>query len=150
MTTYAGLPDAEDHLMPIYHIAYHGYKRQPTNKEMQERMAMFQAAFAAASFVEEGFLGHYFGPDDGYHDAVCVKFKDLEAYRAHMRAPHGPDQASHLRQNVARIRAFDIITPHEPADTKAKIIELYKERWTLFPDVAKVLREEVDARLPYL
>jgi hypothetical protein len=83
-------------------------------------------------------------------DAVCVKFKDLEAYRAHMRAPHGPDEATHLRENVARITAFDIITPDEPADTKAKIIELYKERWTLFPDVAKVLREEVDARLPYL
>ena len=111
---------------------------------------MFQAAFAAAPFVEEGFVGHYFGPEDGYHDAVCVKFKDLEAYRTHMRAPHGPDEVTHLRENVARVRAFDIITPDEPADTSAKIIELYKERWKLFPDVAKVLREELDARLPYL
>jgi hypothetical protein len=24
-----------------------------------------------------------------------------------MRAPHGPDEATHLRENVARIRAFD-------------------------------------------
>ena len=136
--------------MPIYHIAYHGYKRKPSDKEMQERMAMFQAAFAAAPFVEEGFVGHYFGPEDGYHDAVCVKFKDLEAYRTHMRAPHGPDEAANLRETVARIRVFDIITPDEPADTAAKIIELYKERWRLFPDVAKVLREEVDARMPYL
>ena len=67
-----------------------------------------------------------------------------------MIAPHGPDEANHLRQRVARIRAFDIITPDEPADTQAKIVELYKERWNKFPDVAKVLREEVDARLPWL
>jgi hypothetical protein len=136
--------------MSIYHIAYHGYKRNPTDEEMNERMAMFRAAFAAAPFVEEGFVGRYFGPEDGYHDAVCITFKDLDGYRAHMSAPHGPDEATHLRENVARIRGFDIITSDEPADTGAKIIELYKERWKRFPDVAKVLREEVDARLPYL
>jgi hypothetical protein len=45
-----------------------------------------------------------------------------------MRSPHGPDEAAYLRENVARIRAFDIITPGEPSDTKTKIIELYKER----------------------
>jgi hypothetical protein len=67
-----------------------------------------------------------------------------------MRSPHGPDEATYLRENIARIRAFDIITPDEPSDTEAKIIELYKERWDQFPDVAKVLREEVDASLPYL
>ena len=32
-----------------------------------------------------------------------------------------------------------IISSDEPADTGAKIIELYKERWKLFPEVAKVL-----------
>jgi hypothetical protein len=137
--------------MPIYHIAYHGYKYRPSAKEMNERLAMLQAAFDAAPYVEEGFGGHYFrNPEDGYHDAVCVKFKDLEAYRAHMLAPHGPDEANYLRENIARIRAFDIITPDEPAGTGAKITELYKERWKLFPDVAKVLREKVDASLPYL
>ena len=29
-----------------------------------------------------------------YHDAVGVKFKNLQEYRAHMLAPHGPDEAS--------------------------------------------------------
>jgi hypothetical protein len=79
-----------------------------------------------------------------------VKFKDIDDYAIHMRAPHGPDEASHLRQMVARVRSFDIVTPDEPADTAEKIIALYKERWELFPDVAKVLREEVDAQFPYL
>jgi hypothetical protein len=118
---------------------------------MEERLAMLNAAFAAAPYVEEGIAGHYLGnPKDGFHDAAYVKFKDLEAYRSHMRAPHGPDEATYLRENVARIRAFDIITPGEPSDIKAKIIELYKERWELFPDVAKALREDVDASLPFL
>jgi hypothetical protein len=67
-----------------------------------------------------------------------------------MLASHGPDEANHLRRHVARVRAFDIISSDEPANTGAKIIELYKERWQLFPEVAKVLREEIDARLPYL
>lgn len=136
--------------MPIYHIAYHGYKQKPSDHELQQSFAMFQAAFAAAPHIEHRFAGHYFGPEEGFHDAVMVKFKDLAAYRVHMIAPHGPDEANHLRQRVARIRAFDIITPDEPADTQAKIVELYKERWNKFPDVAKVLREEVDARLPWL
>jgi hypothetical protein len=135
--------------MPIYHIAYHAYKSKPTEEQLMAQMAMFQGAISGASFVEDGFLGRYFGPED-FHDAVCIKFKDIESYRAHMIAPHGPDEANHLRANVARIRAFDIITPDEPTDTGAKIIELYKERWKLFPDVAKVLREVVDAKLPYL
>lgn len=112
---------------------------------------MLNAAFTAAPFVEEGIAGRYLGnPKDGYHDAACVKFKDIEAYRTHMRAPHGPDEATYLREHVARIRAFDIVTPDEPSDTEAKIIQLYKERWELFPDVAKVLREYVDASLPFL
>ena len=112
---------------------------------------MFQAAFTAAPFVDEWFLGCYFGnAEDGYHDAVCVKFTDLEAYRTHMRLPHGPDEAAHLREQIARIKAFDIITPDEPVDTGEKIVELYKERWKLFPDVAKALREDVNASLPYL
>ena len=54
--------------MPICH----GYWRKPSNTEMQERMAMFPGAFTVASFVEEGFVGHYFGPEDGYHDAGCA------------------------------------------------------------------------------
>jgi hypothetical protein len=137
--------------LAIYHIAYHGYKRAPSEKEMEDRLTMLNAAFAAAPFVEEGIAGRYCGnPKDGFHDAACVKFKDIEAYRTHMRSPHGPDEATYLRENIARIRAFDIITPDEPSDTEAKIIELYKERWDQFPDVAKVLREEVDASLPYL
>ena len=61
--------------MPIYHIAYHGYRHKPSDKEMQERLAMFQAAFAALPYIEVGFVGRYFGPEEGYHDAVCVKFK---------------------------------------------------------------------------
>jgi ubiquinone biosynthesis protein COQ9 len=117
---------------------------------MEERLAMLNAAFAAAPYVEEGIAGHYLGdPKDGFHDAAIVKFKDVEAYKSHMRAPHGPDEATYLRENVARIRAFDIITPGEASDTKAKIIELYKERWELFPDVARVLKE-LEASLPYL
>ena len=74
-----------------------------------------------------------------------MNFKDLDAYRLHTQAPHGPDEATHLRENVARVRAFDIITADEPADTAEKIIELYKMRWEMFPDVAKALREDVDA-----
>jgi hypothetical protein len=65
-----------------------------------------------------------------------VKFKDLEAYRTHMRLPHGPDEAAHLPQHIARIRAFDIITPDEPADT-AEIIQLYKERCEMLREVAR-------------
>jgi hypothetical protein len=137
--------------MAIYHIAYHAYKRAPSEKETSDRLAMLNAAFAAAPYVEDGFVGRYLGnPPDGYHDAACVKFKDIEAYRTHMRSPHGPDEATFLRENVVRIAAFDIITSDEPSDTEAKIIELYKERWELFPDVAKALREEVDASLPFL
>jgi hypothetical protein len=95
------------------------------------------------------FGGHYVGPEEGFYDAVYVKFKDLEAYRTHMRVPRGPDEAAHLPQHIARIRAFDIITPAEPANT-AEIIQLYKERWEMFRDARKVLREEVDAQRPYL
>jgi hypothetical protein len=137
--------------MPIYHISYHGYKRDPSPKETEENLVIFNAGLAAAPHIEEFFVGRYLGnPHDGYHDATCVKFKDLDAYRIHMRSPHGPDQATHLRENVARVRAFDIITADEPADTAEKIIELYKERWELFPDVAKVLREDVETSVPYL
>ncbi|EFV13826.2 hypothetical protein [Segniliparus rugosus] len=137
--------------MAIYHIAYHGYKRKPTMEEAEQRLSMFNAAFSAAPYIEEGNAGRYLGnPEDGYDDAAWVKFKDIEAYGIHMRAPHGPDEANSLRETVARVRSFDIITPDEPADTPQKIIELYKQRWELFPDVAKVLREEVDASFPYL
>ena len=137
--------------MAIYHIAYHGYRREPSPEEMQERLAMFNAGLATVPYIEEGFAGRYAGnPADGYHDAVCVKFKDLQAYRIHMQAPHGPDEATHLRENIARVRSFDIITAEEPADTAEKIIELYKMRWELFPDVAKALREDVETQFPYL
>lgn len=137
--------------MAIFHIAYHGYRRAPSPEQMQAHLAMFGAGLAAAPYIEESFVGRYAGnPADGYDDAACVKFKGLEAYRIHMRSPHGPDEATHLRENVARVRAFDVITAEEPADTAEKIIELYKMRWELFPDVAKVLRDDVDAHFPYL
>lgn len=137
--------------MAIYHIAYHGYKRASSAEETATQLAMFNAGFAAAPYIEEFFVGRYAGnPADGYHDAACVKFKDLEAYRIHMQSPHGPDEATHLRENVARVRAFDILTADEPADTAEKVIDLYKMRWELFPDVAKVLREDVDTHFPYL
>jgi hypothetical protein len=137
--------------MAIYHIAYHGYRNKLPEAEMQQHLAMLNAAFAAAPYAEDGAAGKYLGsPDDGFDDAAWVKFKNIDDYAIHMRAPHGPDEASHLRQMVARVRSFDIVTPDEPADTAEKIIALYKERWELFPDVAKVLREEVDAQFPYL
>lgn len=137
--------------MAIYHIAYHGYKRTPSAADMDRQVAMFIAAFEAAPNVEDFFVGRYAGnPADGYHDVACVKFKDLDGYRIHMESPHGPDEAAHLRENVARVAAFDVLTPDEPADTADKIIELYKERWERFPEVAKVLREDVDTHFPYL
>jgi hypothetical protein len=59
--------------MAIYHIAYHAYKRAPSEKETRDRLAMLNAAFAAAPYVEDGFVGRYLGnPPDGYHDAACV------------------------------------------------------------------------------
>jgi len=79
-----------------------------------------------------------------------VKFKTIDDYAVQMRSPHGEDEATHLKALVARVRSFDIITPDEPADTAEKMIGLYKERWELFPDVAKVLRENVEAHFPYL
>jgi hypothetical protein len=137
--------------MPIYHISYHGYRRILSPKEMEKNLAMLTAGLEAAPHIDDFFVGRYLGnPRDGYHDAACVKFKNLDAYRIHLRSPHGPDQAAHLRENVARVWAFDIITADEPADTAEKIIQLYKERWELFPDVAKALREDVETRVPYL
>lgn len=137
--------------MAIYHIAYHGYKHNPSPEQMEKQVAMLNAAFAAASYVEDGAAGRYLGnPDDGFDDAAWVKFKDIDDYAIHMRSPHGPDEAAHLKEMVARVRSFDIITPDEPPDTAEKIIGLYKQRWELFPDVAKVLREDVDTHFPYL
>lgn len=135
----------------IYHIAYHGYRQKPSQEQFEAQVAMLNAAFAAASYIEDGAAGRYAGPiEDGFDDAAWVKFKSIDDYAIHMRSPHGPDEAVHLREMVARVRSFDIITPDEPADTAEKIIGLYKERWELFPDVAKVLREEIDAHFPYL
>ena len=137
--------------MAIYHIAYHGYKRKPSPEQMEKQVAMLNAAFAAAPYVEDGAAGRYLGnPDDGFDDAAWVKFNDIDDYAIHMRSPHGPDEAAHLKEMVARVRSFDIITPDEPPDTAEKIIGLYKQRWELFPDVAKVLREDVDTHFPYL
>lgn len=100
---------------------------------------------------KQGAAGRYLGnPDDGFDDAAWVKFKDIDDYAFHMRSPHGPDEAAHLKAMVARVRSFDIITPDEPPDTAEKIIGLYKQRWELFPDVAKVLRADIDAHFPYL
>jgi hypothetical protein len=137
--------------MAIYHIAYHGYRHAPSQEQFENQVAMFTAAFTAAPHIEEFFVGRYAGnPADGYHDAACVKFKDVDAYRVHMSSPHGPDEAAHLQENVARVRAFDVLTADEPAETAEKIIELYKMRWEMFPNVAKVLREDVDTHFPYL
>jgi hypothetical protein len=135
----------------IYHVAHHGYKQAPTAEEMAAQLAMFTAGFEAAPYVKEFFVGRYAGnPADGYHDAACLKFVDLDAYRAHMQAPHGPDEATHLREKVARVRSFDILTAEEPADTAEKIIEFYKMRWEMFPEVAAALRNDVNADFPYL
>lgn len=137
--------------MAIYHVAHHGYKQVPTAEEMESQLAVFTAGFEAAPYVAEFFVGRYGGnPTDGYHDAACLKFADLDGYRAHMQAPHGPDEATHLREKVARVRAFDVLTAEEPADTAEQIIELYKMRWEMFPEVAAVLRNDVDADFPYL
>lgn len=137
--------------MAIFHIAYHGYRNKPSQEQFEAQVAMLNAAFAAAPYAEDGAAGRYAGPPgDGFDDAAWVKFASIDDYAIHMRSPHGPDEAAHLRENVARVRSFDIISPDEPADTAEKIIKLYKERWTLFPDVAKVLREDVDAQFPYL
>lgn len=38
---------------------------------------------------------------------------------------------------MARVKAFDVLTAEEPADTAAKIIELYEMRWQRFPEVAQ-------------
>ncbi|MBT8340970.1 MAG: hypothetical protein KJP07_13220 [Desulfatitalea sp.] len=138
--------------MAIYHIGCHGLKRAPSNKEIANRIAMLEAEFATKPFIESWIAGRYFGnPQDGYHDAACLKFKNIEAYRTHMLDPHGQgDEATMLRKMVARVKAFDIITPDEPGDTEEKIIELYKARWELFPEVAKALREDVAASFPFL
>ncbi len=137
--------------MAIFHIAYHGYRQKPSQKQFEEFAGMLNAYFAAAPYIEDGTAGRYAGPaEDGFHDAAWVKFKSVDDYAVHMRSPHGEDEATHLKETVARVRSFDIITPDEPADTAEKLIDLYKERWELFPDVAKVLREDVDAHFPYL
>ena len=137
--------------MAIFHIAYHGYRQKPSQEQFEEFAGMLNAYFAAAPHIEDGAAGRYAGhPDDGFHDAAWVKFKSVDDYAFHMRAPHGEDEAAHLKSKVARVRSFDIITPDEPTDTADRIIALYKERWELFPGVAKVLREDVDAHCPYL
>ncbi|MFV8175257.1 MULTISPECIES: hypothetical protein [Mycolicibacterium] len=137
--------------MAIFHIAYHGYRQKPSQEQFEEFAGMLSAYFAAAPYIEDGAAGRYAGPaEDGFHDAAWVKFNSVDDYAVHMRSPHGEDEATHLKETVARVRSFDIITPDEPADTAEKLIDLYKERWELFPDVAKVLREDVDAHFPYL
>lgn len=137
--------------MAIFHIAYHGYRQQPSEHEFDQFTGMLNAYFATAPYIEDGAAGRYAGhPDDGFHDAAWVKFATLEDYAVHMRSPHGDDEATHLKEKVARVQAFDIVTPDEPADTAERIVALYKERWELFPDVAAVLRHDVDARFPYL
>ena len=137
--------------MAIFHIAYHGYRQKPSQEQFEEFAGMLSAYFAAAPYIEDGAAGRYAGPaEDGFHDAAWVKFNSVDDYAVHMRSPHGEDEATHLKETVARMRSFDIITPDEPADTAEKLIDLYKERWELFPDVAKVLREDVDAHFPYL
>jgi hypothetical protein len=137
--------------MAIYHIAYHGYRVTPSAEQMEAQLAMLNAAFAAAPYIEDGAAGRYQGyPDDGFDDAAWVKFADVESFAVHMRAPHGENEAEHLKELVARVRAFDIITPDSPPGTAEQVLALYKQRWELFPDVAKVLREDVDTHFPYL
>jgi hypothetical protein len=79
-----------------------------------------------------------------------VKFKNTDDCAIYMRAPHGPDEASHLRQMVARVRSFDIVTPDEPADTAEKIIALCKERWELLPDWPRYFGKRSTRSTPYL
>ena len=137
--------------MAIYHIAYHEYRVKPSQEQFEAQVKMLNEAFAAAPYVEDGAAGRYQGhPDDGFDDAAWVKFADVESFAVHMHSPHGPDEAAHLKANVARVRAFDIITPDSPPGTAEQVLALYKERWELFPDVAKVLREDVDTHFPYL
>jgi hypothetical protein len=137
--------------MAIYHIGYHGYRVKPSPEQFEAQVAMLNAAFAAAPYIQDGAAGRYQGhPDDGFDDAAWVQFADVESFAVHMRAPHGPDEAAHLKEMVARVRAFDIITPDAPPGTAEQVLALYKERWELFPDVAKVLREDVDTHFPYL
>ena len=127
--------------MAIYHIAYHGYRNKPSQEQFEAQVAMLNAAFAAAPYIEDGAAGRYQGhPADGFDDAAWVKFADVESFAVHMRSPHGEDEARHLKELVARVRAFDIITADEPAGTAEKVLGLYQERWELFPDVARVSR----------
>lgn len=137
--------------MAIFHIAYHGYRQKLSREQFEEFAGMLNSYFATAPSIEDGAAGAYAGsPGDGFHDAAWVKFRTIDDYAVHMRSPHGEDEAAHLKAMVARVRSFDIITPDEPAATAEQIIDLYKQRWELFPDVAKVLREDVDAHFPYL
>ena len=65
--------------MAIYHIAYHGYKHKPSAQQMDKQVAMLNAAFAAAPYVEAGAAGRYLGDQaDGFDDAAWVKFKDID------------------------------------------------------------------------
>jgi len=59
--------------------------------------------------------------------------------------------ADHLREAVLE-RGADPVIPSK-SNRRAPLPydkALYKERWELFPDVAKVLREDVDTHFPYL
>ena len=98
--------------MAIFHIAYHGYRQKPSQEQFEEFAGMLSAYFAAAPYIEDGAAGRYAGPaEDGFHDAAWVKFNSVDDYAVHMRSPHGEDEATHLKETVARVRSFDIITP---------------------------------------
>lgn len=42
--------------LPIYHIAYHGYKHAPSAEQTNKQLSMFNTAFSAAPYVEEFYL----------------------------------------------------------------------------------------------
>jgi hypothetical protein len=98
-----------------------------------------------------------FEADTKHRDFEAFHFKQAIAFKRHLaklakalvRETRGYG-VGRWSNELTALRRASTGWVDEPADTAAKIIELYKERWKRFPDVAKVLREEVDARLPYL
>ena len=137
--------------MAIYHVVCTGYKKPPTDKELAEQAAMMDKGFSTRPHMETWAIGRYAGkPEDGYHSVAWVKFKDLEAFRTHMLAVHAPNEHESLRAHVARLRAYEIVTPDEPSGTVEQVIQCYKDRWAKFPEIQKVLREDVITDFPYV
>jgi len=59
--------------LAVYHIAYREYKRVPSAKEMDDRLAMLNGALVAAPFAQGGIAGRYCGnPKDGFHARALI------------------------------------------------------------------------------